>query len=510
MQRRLLLRTAAALGTGGLAVAAGRSRRAEAARPAAALRLRLAQGPGARAGRPALPARRRDRLPPSIAALDWDQYQSIRFRTTTRCGPTTKLRFQVEFFHLGLFFKRPVQHVRGGRRPGAGAGLRPGDVRLRQERPDGAPAAGRPRLRRLPPELPHATRARRRRVPRRELLPRGRRRRGSTACRRAAWRSTPAWPRPEEFPTFTRFWLERPAPDSNTLVVYALLDSPSVAGAYRFAITPGDTHVMDVDAALYPRKAIERLGIAPLHQHVPVRRERPPHGATTGAPRSTTPTAWRCGPAAASGSGARSPTRRTLRFNAFADKNPRGFGLLQRDRDFDHYQDDGVFYDRRPSLWVEPKGDWGEGSVQLVEIPTVDETFDNIVAFWNPAAKPQPGQELLFSYRLYWGAQPPAQSPLRACVATRTGIGGVVGKKRTLLLVALRGRLRRRRPRRCSTADARSKPVITRHARQDRDHLGAPARRDQRLARDVRPRARGQQHGADQRCACSCAPTASR
>jgi glucans biosynthesis protein len=114
----------------------------------------------------------------------------------------------------------------------------------------------------------------------------------------------------------------------------------------------------------------------------------------------------------------------------FVDRNPRGFGLLQRDRNFDHYQDDGVFYDKRPCLWVEPKSDWGPGSVQLVEIPTVDETFDNIVAFWNPAEKPQPGQELLFAYRLHWGARPPAASPLAQCVASRTGLGGVVGQKR--------------------------------------------------------------------------------
>ncbi|NEL41996.1 MAG: glucan biosynthesis protein D, partial [Xanthomonas perforans] len=99
-----------------------------------------------------------------------------------------------------------------------------------------------------------------------------------------------------------------------------------------------------------------------------------------------------------------------------------GFGLLQRDRNFDHYQDDGVFYEKRPCLWVEPKNGWGKGSVQLVEIPTVDETFDNIVAFWNPQDKPQPGQELLMGYRLYWGAHPPASSPLAHCVATRTGL----------------------------------------------------------------------------------------
>jgi glucans biosynthesis protein len=119
-----------------------------------------------------------------------------------------------------------------------------------------------------------------------------------------------------------------------------------------------------------------------------------------------------------------------LRFNAYADNNPRGFGLLQRDRNFDHYQDDGVYYDRRPSLWVEPKFGWGKGAVQLVEIPTADETFDNIVAFWNPEEKPQPGQELLFGYRLYWGARMPFTPNLATVVATRTGMGGIVGQKR--------------------------------------------------------------------------------
>ena len=123
-----------------------------------------------------------------------------------------------------------------------------------------------------------------------------------------------------------------------------------------------------------------------------------------------------------------------LHLNSYFDDNPRGFGLLQRDRNFDHYQDDGVYYDRRPSLWVEPKpgpnGGWGKGAVQLVEIPTVDETFDNIVAFWNPADKPKPGQELLFGYRLYWGTKIPYSSPLGQTIATRTGIGGTVGVKR--------------------------------------------------------------------------------
>lgn len=121
--------------------------------------------------------------------------------------------------------------------------------------------------------------------------------------------------------------------------------------------------------------------------------------------------------------------------NSYSDENPRGFGLLQRDRVFDHYQDDGGHYHQRPSLWVEPKissnTGWGKGAVQLVELPAPDETFDNIVVFWNPADQPQPGQELLFSYRLHWGGRMPFAPTLAHVVASRTGIGGVVGRKRS-------------------------------------------------------------------------------
>jgi glucans biosynthesis protein len=189
---------------------------------------------------------------------------------------------------------------------------------------------------------------------------------------------------------------------------------------------------MDVDAALYPRKTIERLGIAPLtsmfqygenDRHIAAANDwRPEIHDSDGLSllRSNGEWVWRP---------LTNPEH--LRFNAYQDENPVGFGLLQRDRNFDHYQDDGVFYDRRPSLWVQPKSNWGKGSVQLVEIPTVDETFDNIVCFWNPEEKPQPGQEYLYSYRLHWGRIMPVAPQLATVVATRTGVGGVVGQKRS-------------------------------------------------------------------------------
>jgi glucans biosynthesis protein len=369
------------------------------------------------------------KLPPALAALDWDQYQSIRYRKDHALWAGDDTRFLAQFFHLGLYFKRPVRmhevadgqsreiHYDPAMFDRAASGL------------DGKP---------LPEDLGFAGfRLNRRSDPDRDFAAflgasyfRAVGVEGQYGQSARGLAIDCALPSGEEFPDFTEFWLERPAPDSDTVVVYALLDSPSVAGAYRFAITPGDELAMDVDCALYPRRAIERLGIAPCTSMYQVGENdrrmdwdwRPEIHDTDGLALWTGAGEWiwrpLCNPA-------------QLRFNMFEGDSPRGFGLLQRDRNFDHYQDDGVFYDRRPGLWVEPKQGWGAGSVQLVEIPTVDETFDNIVAFWNPREKPQPGQELLFGYRLYWGAKPPASSPLAHCVATRTGLGGRVGVKRT-------------------------------------------------------------------------------
>jgi glucans biosynthesis protein len=233
----------------------------------------------------------------------------------------------------------------------------------------------------------------------------------------------------EEFPIFTAFWLERPGKNSGRLTLYALLNSASIAGAYRFDVTPGPNLVMDVDAALYPRKSVARLGIAPLtsmYQHGENDRRlahdwRPEIHDSDGLALFTGAGEWMWRPLV---------NPRGVRVNSYVDENPRGFGLLQRDRDFDHYQDDSVYYERRPSLWVEPKMRWGRGAVQLVELPAPDETYDNIVAFWNPAEKVEPGHELLFSYRLYWGTRMPFAPPRGEAVATRTGLGGVVGHKR--------------------------------------------------------------------------------
>ncbi len=234
--------------------------------------------------------------------------------------------------------------------------------------------------------------------------------------------------RPESFPDFTAFWLERGA--GGQLTVYALLEGEAVSGAYRIKNQRGAKGlVQEIDCALFFRKPVERLGIAPLTSMFW-------YGENGGSAGRD----WRPeihdsdGLAIWTGAGERiwrplvDPPRVVT--NSFADRGPRGFGLLQRDRVFDHYQDDGVFYDRRPSAWVEPIGDWGPGAVELVEIPTDDETSDNIVAFWTPAAAVRAGDDLAFRYRLYWGTEEPSAPGVARVVSTRVGRGGRPGQPR--------------------------------------------------------------------------------
>lgn len=229
-----------------------------------------------------------------------------------------------------------------------------------------------------------------------------------------------AHPEGEEFPRFSRFWIERPEPESRNLVIHALLDSPSAAGAYTFVVTPGEATVLDVQTVLYPRRTLHRAGLATLTSmflYNAVNRSEffdyrsavhDSHGLqiVTGSWMRL----WR--PLA-------NPS--TVQVSSFADRNPRGFGLVQRHRDFSDYEDAEARYERRPSLWIQPLGDWGEGSVELVEIPTRTEYNDNIVALWRPA-KPLPaGQRMAFAYRMLWNDLPPDDASLARVAATRIG-----------------------------------------------------------------------------------------
>jgi glucans biosynthesis protein len=234
--------------------------------------------------------------------------------------------------------------------------------------------------------------------------------------------------RPEEFPDFTRFYFEPTAAGSQAVTVYAALEGPSVTGAYEFVMQRGKEIVMDIEAHVFLRRDVSQLGIAPMTSMY--------WYSETNKPATVD---WRPeihdSDGLAMWNGAGEYIWRPLNDTAhpitstFADKSPRGFGLLQRDRSFDHYLD-GVHYERRPSLWVEPLSDWGEGSVQLVELPTDDETMDNIVAMWVPKQPAKAGSSLQLHYRLTWSAGEPHETALARCVATRTGRGGEPGQNR--------------------------------------------------------------------------------
>ena len=210
-----------------------------------------------------------------------------------------------------------------------------------------------------------------------------------------------ALPSGEEFPRFTEFWIERPKPGEKQLVIFALLDSPRATGAYRLTLRPGSDTIVDVKSQMFLRDKVSKLGIAPLtsmylfgaNQPSKVLNYRRELHDSSGLSIHAGNGEWIWRPL---------NNPKHLSVSNFAVENPRGFGLLQRGRDFSHYEDLDDNYDKRPSAWIEPEGDWGKGSVDLVEIPTADETNDNIVAFWSPAELPKVGEPLDVSYRLHW------------------------------------------------------------------------------------------------------------
>jgi len=370
--------------------------------------------------------------PEVVQQIDYDAHGKIKFKSDLALWANGPSRFPVTFFHLGRFFQKSVRmHViEGGR---AREIVYDSDY---FETPTDSPA------RQLPPNSGFAgfrfQEARDGKIDWRkndwvaflgasyfraigELYQYGLSARGLAV-------DVAVFGKNEEFPDFTHVYFETPQPGSDTVTLYALLDGPSVSGAYRFVMQRAAAVIMDIDSAVYLRQDVSRLGIAPLTSMYWYSEKAKP-----------TTVDWRPeihdsdGLALWTGAGERiwRPLNNPPRIitSAFGDENPKGFGLLQRDRNFDHYLD-GVYYDRRPSLWIEPQGSWGKGSIQLVEIPTDDEIHDNIVAMWVPAEPAKAGQALEFRYRMHWSAEEPYPTPLARVVATRLGNGGQAGTNR--------------------------------------------------------------------------------
>lgn len=208
-----------------------------------------------------------------------------------------------------------------------------------------------------------------------------------------------ALPSGEEFPRFREFWIERPKPNAKSVTIYALLDSPRATGAYRLIVTPGNDSVVDVQSRIYLREKVGVFGAAPLtsmylfgaNQPSRIVNYRPQLHDSDGLSIHTGNDEWIWRPL---------NNPKHLAVSLFSIENPKGFGLLQRTRDFSEYQDLDDRYDLRPGAWIEPKGKWGKGKIELVEIPTADETNDNIVAFWVPDSLPDLDKPINFDYRI--------------------------------------------------------------------------------------------------------------
>jgi periplasmic glucans biosynthesis protein len=228
----------------------------------------------------------------------------------------------------------------------------------------------------------------------------------------------------EEFPRFSEFWLQQPAAGATAFTVYALLESERATGAYRFEVRPGTQTVTEVRARVFLRpgpRPIATLGVAPLtsmflfgENQPRVGDFRPEVHDSDGLMIAADDGEWLWRPL-------QNPERVSV--NSFAVKRLRGFGLMQRDRAFTSYQDTEAHYEKRPSAWVRPLGDWGPGRVELLQLPTPDETHDNIVAYWVPARLPPPGSPLEFAYALSWQGDTQERPPGSWVTQSRRGDG---------------------------------------------------------------------------------------
>ncbi len=369
-----------------------------------------------------------DFTPPPVITSEWlkslnyDTYRDVRFEKKKAIWADRNLPFQMELFHLGAIFTQPVEiyEVAGGQATRVAydpALFNFGPLQVpedaMQEISDYAgfrlhTALNNPNY--LDEFLVFLGASYFRGVGKGQVY--GLSARGLTV--------DTALPQGEEFPVFRRFWIERPARGAKSVTVYALLDSKSVAGAFRFVVTPGETTRMAVRSRLFIREDIDRMGVAPLtsmfafgeNDHRIDHDFRPEVHDSDGLLMHNGSGEWIWRPLM-------NPSE--LGVSSYALENPHGFGLLQRDRDFTSYEDLEARYEDRPSLWVEPEGDWGKGVVQLVEIPTDSEIHDNIVAHWIPDAPVKAGQKLAFDYTLSWGNGPDSAGRPAAVLATRVG-----------------------------------------------------------------------------------------
>ncbi len=374
-------------------------------------------------------------LPGAFADLTYDQYVSIRPRAGTAVWGDENVGFAIEPLHRGFLFTAPVtiNVVEGGvaRRLGYSAGQfdfgkvqPPADLadigfsgfRVLHARggrglADSAIFQGASFFRALANGQNFGLTAR-------------------------ALMIRTADPRGEEFPAIRDVWIEKPSLANDVMVIHALVDSDSMTGAYRFTLRPGDVTIIDTECTLFTRSPADFYGLGGMtamflfgpNNRRNVDDVRDGVYDVSGLQILNGNGEWLWRPVV-------NPS--TLQVSVFLDANPRGFGLLQRQRAFDMLEDDEQRWELRPSLWIEPISDWGEGSVQLVEIPTDTENNDNILCFWRPKAVLDPAAETSFAYRQFWCWTPPDRPPL--AVATDTRVGRAGGSRRRRFVVEFTG-----------------------------------------------------------------------
>lgn len=364
-------------------------------------------------------------LPEELKGLDYDQYRDIRYRPDRFLWRDAGLPFQIAFFHEGLYYDQPVRineiTAEGTREipfdPAAfdygankldpaklrelGLGFAGFRVHYALNKPDYKDEVlvflGASYFRALGKGQQYGASAR-------------------------ALAIDTALPTGEEFPRFVEFWIERPAPSATSLTVYGLLDSKRATGAYRFVLRPGASTAVEVKARLFLRDKVDKLGLAPLtsmyffgeNQPAPYEDYRPEVHDSDGLSLQSADGEWIWRPLV---------NPRRLLVTSFSFAGLRGFGLMQRDRCFAHYEDTEVHHELRPSVWVEAQPDWGPGRVELVQIPAPDETNDNIVAYWVPDRPPTPGAPYDFAYKLLWEKDSTTRPPEAWVVQTRRGRG---------------------------------------------------------------------------------------
>lgn len=364
--------------------------------------------------------------------INYDQYRDIRVPESARLWLNDGLPFQLDLLPAGFFFKEPVE-----------ASIVEGDQATVQQPSAGqfsfGPALG------TPPDapLPFSGFRLRNQINTAGVMDEFIVFQGASYFRAVAKGQNyglsarglalkTADPEGEEFPVFRAFYIEKPQPGDTTVVIHALLDSPSATGAYRFSARPGDETVVDVELTLFARKPLDKVGLAPLTSMFlfdATNRHRfddfrPAVFDSSGLLMLNGRGEWLWRPLA---------NPQDLQISDFLDTSPRGFGLIQRTNGFEDFQDLEARYEKRPSVWVEPIGDWGAGVVQLVEIPTRRETDDNIIAFWRPHQAVPAGGSYSTSYRLHWGDGQRIAPHLSAVSKTR--IGRSFDQQRVLVVI---------------------------------------------------------------------------